>query len=400
LDALYTDVTTTAAEGEYFPFIPIRLDNKSITHADYDDITGSGLYTECNRAYRRASGGGERFSQLVDQVEDNADIDDVAYAFTHHGVNINVIEPACRRYIFEWFSNIKDHQTSTSTTMSDYQSDVSDYQDDVDAMNDWIYAQGDPIRSGYGDSAPSKPDLPSLESTTIRLVPDDAQLDNIDMRISWVNITESSHAGAPTNPDTTVAAVEGEVWIEEGTPYTWDVEEGVYPNSATKTYDVEQLIMYYQTGSNSYRKHVIWGLVHRNFVYGGEAVKTTGVDALTSVDPTGFIIPLHLPTVKDLGIKDATQMATANTFIVFNSYEIVKQKWYEGFLGMIIIIIIILILVIVFAPAGGAAGGILGIIAAACKVMVFTGTVAIVRGAITNTLVGITIMQMLIYESK
>jgi len=395
LDDLFEDASTTALQAEYFPFMPIRLNNVSITDAIYDDITGSGLYEKTNRAYRRASGGGQRFSKLVDEVEDNADIDDIDYAFTHHGVAINVIEPACRAYMYDWLKGVSVHQTTNSSYMSGYASAVSTYVAEVTAMNAWVYAQGDSGRSGYGDAMPTRPKLDSISTTTVRLNCEDTQLTNLDMRVSWVNISESLHSGAPTNPDTSVAAVEGDIWMQAGTDLTWDVPTGQHPNILLKTFNVEKLEMYWQTGSNAYKKLTIWGLVHRNYVYGGEEVKTMGQEGLADTDPSGFIIPLHYPTMKNLGIVDATQMATANTHIVFNCYEIVKQKWYEGFLGMLIIIIVVVVLSVIFAPAGAAAGGgLLGGNAAVGAAMGLSGTAAIVAGAIANAVVAIIVAKI------
>ena len=59
-------------------------------------------------------------------------------------------------------------------------------------------------------------------------------------------------------------------------------------------------------------------------MYGGVSVLTTAKDGLAEADPSGFIVPLHYGTMKDMGLKDSTQMATANTNIIFNTYTIVK----------------------------------------------------------------------------
>jgi hypothetical protein len=394
LDALLEDVATTGTDAEYFPFMPIRLKNKSITHADYDDITGSGLYEKTNRAYRRAANGGQRFSKLIDEVENNPDIGDIDYAFTHHGVALNVLEPACRRYMYTWLKNVSAFQNTNSSYMAGYAVDVATYVAEVAAMNSWIYDQGDSARPQFGDSIPPTPSLVSIETTTVRLACADPDLVNLDMRVSWTNITETLHSGTPTNPDTGLAAVEGDVWFAEGTDLTWDVESGYYPDISTKTYNVENMEMYWQTGASSYKKLTIWGLVHRNYVYGGEEVKITGKEAYNDLDPTGFIIPLHYPTMKGLGLKDSTQMATANTFIIFNSYEIVKKKWYQGFIGMLIIILVIVVVSVLFPPAAGA-GGLLGTNAAVGAALGLTGTAAIVAGAIVNALVAIAISQII-----
>ncbi len=396
LDALLEDLAVSPTESEYFPYMPIRLDNVSITHADYDDTTGSGLYEKTNRAYRRATGGGERFSKLIDQIEDNPDIGDIDYAFTHHGVALHVIEPACRKYMYKWFKGIMGWQDTTSTYIAAYKVLTDAYVAAWVTMNAWTYAQGDSGRSGYGDPQPPTPKLKDLKKTTIKLICADAQLKNLDMRITWVNVSETiGNSGAPTNPDTTVAGVKGDIWMQPGTDLTWTVTKGIYPSVYTDTQTVERLEMIWMTGSNTYDKLVMYGLVHRNYVYGGESVKTNGKEALADSEPTGFLIPLHYPTMQALGLKDATQMATANTFVIFNSYEIVKQKWYQGFLGMLIIIIVIVVLAVIFAPAAGGGVGLLGSNAAVGAAMGLTGTAAIVAGAIANAIVAIIVSKII-----
>ncbi len=412
LDALLDEATVTDEESEYFPYMPIRLKNVFLDDPIYGDPPGgSGLYELTNRAYRRASGGGQRFSRLLDEVKDNASIDDIDYAFTHHGVGLNVLEPACRKYMYTWFKNISDYQNTTSAYIAAYQAEVAVYLAEVAAKNSWTFDQGDSGRPGYGDPPPVQPKLDDIKTTTVKLKCASAELKNLDNRVTWVNITETLHTGQAR------VGVEDDEIFWEGYPvsdpagsddFTWDVETGVPPktgpqgysgNVRVQTFSIDKETLYWQTGPNNYKKLTIWGLLHRNLVYGGESVDITGAEALASTDPTGFIIPYHGPSVKDLGIVDATQMATANTFIIFNTFEIVKQRWYEGFVGMIIIIIVMIILVCIFPPAGAGAGGLLGTNAAVGAAMGLTGTAAIVAGAVVNALVAIALSQLITFGS-
>jgi len=394
LDALFATVSTTAEEAEYFPFLPIRINNNSITNTEYDDITGSGLYEKTNRAYRRASGGGQRFSRLVTEVEENPDINDIDYAFIHFGVSLNVIEPACRKYMYTWLKNASAHQTTSSSYMTGYSSLVATYLAEVADLNDWIFDQGLSSRPRYGDARPPTPLLASPEVTSVTLRPADEQCDHADQRTNFVNITETTGTGTLTNTETGLLAVAGEIWWTEGVDLEWEVVSGVYPNAITRNFKIERVHLGWQVDATNWKSLECWGLVHKNFVYGGEAVKLHAKEAINEVDPSGFIIPLHYNTMKDLGLKDSTQMATANTNIVFNSYEIVKQKWYQGFIGMLIIFIVMIVVTVIFAPAGGGVG-ILGANAAIGAAMGLTGTAAILAGAIVNALVAVAISQII-----
>ena len=405
LDDLIEDLDTNDEQTAYFPYLPIRLDNDSINHHHYDDDTGSGLYTKTSRAYRRATGGWHQFYKLVDEIEDNESIDDIDFSFIHFGVNLNVIEPACKKYMYTWFKDASALQNTDSNYMTVYQALVATYLADIDTMDDWIFAQEDSSRNGYGDPPPSKPSLADLKSTTIKLRCADNQLKNLDMRISWVNISETTHSGVGKD-----GAVKGDIWWDgypsetpdESDDFSWTMLLGLFGSGIkTKSFKVEKLELYWQTGSNNYKKLSIWGLVHNNYVYNGETVETTGRAALGSTDATGFIIPLNYTSVKNLGLVDSTQMATANTFVIFNSYEIVKQRWYESFIVMLIIFLVIVVIVVLIPPLGGAAaGGVLGTNAAVGAAIGFTGTAAIVAGAITNALVAIAISQIITAGAK
>lgn len=418
LDALRAIVSVSAEDSEYFPYLPVRLDNTSITDAIYGPDPGSDLYDFTNRAYRRAVGGlgklgAPRFSSLVDDVEDNDSLEDIDYAFIHYGVALNVLEPACRAYMYEWFRGLESIQNTDGSFLAAFQTHVATYLSAVSAMNAWIYAQGDSARNGYGDAPPTQPKLKMPETTTVRLACADPQLENLDMRITWISVEELTDISGIAPGNLNKGDIEL-VWENED--FTWDVTTGSYPNVSTKTYNLEKVRIYWQTdrvvsgdASDKYKKITIWGLVHNNFVYGGEAVTTTAREAIeaTTDDGTGFIVPLHYLTLKELGLVDSTQTALANTFIIFNSYEVVQQKWYQSFIVMLIIIIIIIVLVIVVPPLAGFGGaatgggsGILGANAAIGAAMGLTGTAAIVAGAIVNAIVAIAVSQIVSYGSK
>lgn len=89
-------------------------------------------------------------------------------------------------------------------------------------------------------------------------------------------------------------------------------------------------------------------------------------------------------------------MATANTYIVFNSYKIFKKKWYQTFLGMLFIITAIVVVGALIAP--GAVGGISGIFgtnAAVGGALGLSGTAAVVAGAVANAIAAVLISMAL-----
>ena len=379
LDALQTE-TTLAGDPEYYPFLPIRLDNLTIRNGIYTD-----LFSETKSAYRRATRG-QSFDKIIDEVEDNPDLGDIDYCYMQWGVSVNVIETACRKYMYEFFRDMITYQNSSATTVADFKSKVSTYNSAFSALEGWIEDQTDPGNAHYGDPRPDVPSLSMPPSTTVRLRSDHPSLGGFDNRYSWVTIEEEllNGVGKP-------GAVEGDYWFETGETYNWDVHSGfdsdLYAAKDTTTNTMNQMWLFKQTGTFTYSRLSIWGMVHHNYIYGGKSVRTTLKEGVDDLEPSVFIIPLHAPTVRVMGVKDFTQMATANTWLTFNSYLVVKQKWYETFLGMLLIMIVVFTVAALIAPAAvGGATGILGTNAAVGASFGLSGISATVAGAVTNAI--------------
>jgi hypothetical protein len=415
LDALQSDQPTTAT-SEFFPYIPIRLNNVSITDDVYANVDnsatyvadgvrqntapfGNGLFKECTAAYRKANGNGQRFSELVDQVEDNDDLSEIDYAYVVFGVSLAVTEPKCRNYLYQFFKDMIPYQNTTGTYMTDFIAHANGYESARSSIIAWQTAQEDWQDPLYGTARPTLPNMVDPETTTVKIKSEDPRTKDFDFRITWISIDEESFTGVAQ--ENGVDAQKGDVWLQKGDIFTYNKGVGLgsasgFASRINTSYlevnDIERTEIYKQTGVNTYTRLTIYGLLHRNFVYGGKSVKITAHDALDDTEPTGFIVPLHSPTTRALSLVDSTQMATANTFIVFNSYQIFKKKWYETFLGMLFIIITIVVIAAVIAPAAvGSVTGALGSNAAVGAGFGLTGTSAVVAGAVANALAAIVI---------
>ena len=396
LDALEMDETTTAT-SEFFPYIPIRLNNVSIEDPAYDSNTGNGLYAECAKAYRKANGNQERLSSLVAQVEATPDLAEIDYAYIVFGVSLNVSEPKCQAYMFQFFKDMIPYQNTTGAYMDGFIAGVTDYNAALATYEAWSAAQNTPLDPLFGTPKPPFPTMVEPESTTIKVKSSDPRTLDYDNRITWISIDEQLFTGVGK-----VGAKDGDVWVVKSTTFDWSTYTGlssfsdrIATNSETLN-SIEQTHIFKQTGDNTYTRLVIYGLIHRNYIYGGKYVQTTAHEALDDLDTSPFILPLHSPTTRAISLVDSTQMATANTFIVFNSYQIYKKKWYQTFLGMLFIIIAIVIVAAIIAPAAiGGVTGVLGTNAAVGAGLGLTGTAAIVAGAVANALAAIIISTVI-----
>lgn len=386
---------------EFYPLIPIRMKNRSIMHDNFADApTGNGLYTEAHKAYKKLMGPTTKFSKLVDEIHDNDDIGDVDFAYIQFGVSLNSTDRVAKEYMYRFFKNLMDYQLSDSSYMGDLIDHVENYEADRALVAVWREAQTDPMDPLYDTPCPSFPPLRSPQYTTLRLQCEDYRLDDSDMRISWVSIEESLHTGLGK-----IGAKINELWFEKNSPLVYDsyagthydFDSGIY-TILSETNKIEKTTFYWQIDEDNYKKLTLYGLVHHNYIYKGKSVRITAHDALDDADVSGFLVPLHQPTVRDLGMRDSTQLALSNSYLVFNSYEVTKQKWYETFLGRLLIIIFIVVVSVLLSPASFASsGGILGSNVALGSSIGLTGIAGILAGAIANTMAAI-IVSMIVSE--
>ena len=394
LDALFEESDASGFQ-EFFPFMPIRIDNVSITDPLY-----ATEYAETKTAYRRAYQG-KNFDDLVTIVEENESIDDIDFAYLCWGVSLNVKEQACRKYIYNFMEQMIPFQKAGSdAVMSQLEADIAAYNTALQALRDW--ESTDWSNTDWGD-IPSRPDLPSISRppmNTLQLR--DADL-GFDYRLNWVHAEVeqfvgnfSNHAdygGAPFVPK------KNEYLLEPGPSTEWSERRSFNTDTNVEemaTNSIPLLYIWYQVDNNTYRRLRIWGFQSRNYIYKGKSVKITSTEAMNDVDESGFLVPLHYPTMTDMGIVDYNQMATANAHIMFNSYEVVKQKWYQTTLFKILIVIAIIVIAVFIAPAAFAGGsGILGGNLAVGTAIGLTGTAAIVAGVVANYIASIIISQIL-----
>jgi hypothetical protein len=390
LNALLTAEADQDVPG-YYPFVPMRLDNVSIR-----DPAFAVLFAESKKAYKRATGGpamGGKIDSVLDEIEANPSIGDIDYCYLQWGVSVNVFDPACRRYMYEWFRNQIPNQNTTGATMVNYTNSVNDYNGVLATYNAWTAAQSVSTNPLYGTPKPPYPSLVSPPSSTVRLVADHPQMAGFDNRFTWVSIDEASFTGLGKP-----GAVPGDIFWINGDSLAWQTTSGILSRlvaSATNTdRALDEMRLVKQTGVNTYTVLSVWGMVHENYIYGGKAVRTTLKEGVNDTAESVFIIPLHAPTVNALGIKDFTQMSLSNTFLTFNSYKVVKQKWYQRFLGMLLIVITIVVIAALIAPAAvGAMSGVFGTNAAVGGAFGLSGTAAVVAGAVTNAIAAIVITQ-------
>lgn len=398
LDALSTEADASSFQ-EFFPFLPIRLNNVSVTE---DPYISNGLYDETKKAYRRATDL-KNIDKIIDEVEANDSIDDIDYAYIIYGVSLNVKEQACRKYAFNFFEEMVQFQNSGSNAISNFQDNIAAYEQAQADLDAWQSQNWDDESWATRPPRPVIPDISVPPTTTLKLNTSSSLIPSFDIRLQWVHIEQEQFSGRYTFTPTVGVprdAKKDELLFVDGPDITWAEQEGYssrdgeQPRTVTKT--IPSMYMYWQVSDTQYRRLQIFGLTHYNYIYGGKSVKITSKEALADSESSGFVIPLHYPTMKAMSIVDYTQMATANVHILFNSYEVTKQKWWQtGFFKVFLFILAIVVAVIIAPGAFAAGSGILGGNVAVGASLGLTGTAAIVAGVVANYLASIVISQLL-----
>lgn len=369
--------------GSYLPFIPVRLDNKFLSEA-YQPAA----YRVAKKAYKKAVNG--KFDEVVDILKDNKDLKDIDYAYIMFGVSLNIKDNSCKKYIYNFFKNLSTNQ---GTDIHDY-NDWKLNQAIGEATNNtwliWRAAQNDPTSPLFGTAEPANANYNSIPTSQIQIKASGSIPTNVDMRITWQDISETMHTGLGK-----VNAKVGEVWFDFLADDIYDYDS--YSNGQiinSNQLNVNRLNLKWQTSENTYQVLHITGLVHRNYIYNGKYVEITAKQAFADTEESGFLIPLHYNTLRGMSLVDSTQVSTCSCYMVLNSYQVVKQKWYQT--GIFKIVLVLVVIGITYATGGFGAGsiGLLGANAAVGAALGASGALAAVVGAVANALVAMILVKL------
>jgi hypothetical protein len=381
LDAMFSPPVDM---GKFFPYIPVRVDNRFISPTYQPDV-----YAAAKKAYRKAMA--SKFDDLVAKIADNPSLGDIDYAYVVFGVSLNVKDRKCKKYIYTFFQTILDLQSLSQGSYADWQVKWAAAKASHVAYAQWLQDNW-----GTGsDNVSTMPEVipyPALPQQSVKIFSSETSNMNFNIWMFWNGIEQTSGAGMKS-ADHKV----GDLWFEIGAPDIYEEtyaavgDTGVSPTTNAST--VTRVTLYFQQTANNWKALTILGLWHRNLIYGGYSVDISAVEALNDTEESGFIIPLHETIYSDTSLADATQMATACSSIVFNCYQVVRKKWYQTAIFSIVMIIIIIVITIVTWGSGtGPAAAAYGAIGEAVGL---TGTAAIIAGMAITMIASMVLMQII-----
>lgn len=384
LNALVTEITDNL--GEFYPFVPLRLNNKAIDHVDFEDD-----YPLFKRAYKKMTTANIR--KILDSIEDNDDVGDIDFIFMMYGAPLNTEDESTKRYIYEFVDNLIQYQEMSIADYNSYKGAAQAKFTYDQALAAWQAGQNDTRSGNYGDPRPVYVPPATKKTSTIRIKSGTGEIPSFNQSIEWITVDKTTISGVYE-----VGAKQNDVKIEaNGTDLVvTNIRTDGEGNTETETERVDKFRITYQTETDEYVTLDVYGMVHRNTVYGGTSVEISSSAALADNDESGFLFFMHAPTVNKMSLIDSTQMATTNTFLIMNSYEIIKTRWYERGIFKIIITIVVIVITAVIAPQlTGAAAGLLGTNLAVGTALGFTGTAAVVAGAVANAIAAIILTRII-----
>lgn len=394
LDSRVVQITDGSANREFYPILPLWYDNQNAL------TSGSPAYGNreaIREAWRRSLG--SEIDDAISEIANNPDIGDIDYAYLVYGVALNTTDIAEKKYLFEFFRLLGENQTIPNSAFQTARAsnDAAGYNPSYNGNNQLMLNERlltlDPVAAAQTATYNTAPQL-----TQLRIQPPSTAFGKLDITINWNDITETRHTGLMN-----YGAKVGDVDIKKKGLWEQSVEFSFESGVQTRSGGNPSIIISKQISTTEYIELEITGLSHKNNIYSGKAVDITAWEALDDPDPSGFIIPLHEPTLKRVGAVIATDVAREGYYIVFNSYQVVKKKWYQtgifAFILAVVVVVVVAVVTVVTAGAGtpaaaSAGAGILGSAAAVGAALGFSGLLAVAVGAAANAIAAMLVLQL------
>jgi len=370
LDALMATTTNTR---DYYPVMPIRLDNKFVGQ-NHKPL----FYEYSKKALKKV--GGIEIEELIEKLADNDQLSDLDYVFVVPGVSLNTKTAAGMEYIYRFLSQFPTN-TVEQGQYQDWQASMVRAMIEGEAYDLWL-------DSGRVGAAPIFSGMPSAPNNTLRLA---AQNMDYSVELTWRTIKErvGNGQGRP-------GAKVGDLWWDEGEAFNWGMSiKGFNINRETISGKDTNVSLYWQDGVDSWRALDITGLVHKNLVYKDKFVEINASEALADDELSGFIVPLKQNVVQAMSMKQVTELSSSCLQVLINVYEVKKIKWYQrGFFKFVLVVAIVA--TIAFTGGFRAAGvGVLGTNLAVGTALGLSGIAAIVAGVVANAVAAMIITAII-----
>ena len=300
---LDTILEESVEDSAYYPVVPLRVHN--VDQTDPANVPDEQFKTSKSLLRKL----GLSFTDLGDKINENPDVAEIDHAFFVMGISLNSQHESSIEYLYEFFKYMALVSPSSKETYTAW------YEDHVNVT----YA-----------SVPNT--APYIPSNRVRL------------RQGEYNITVAFQYSDLVVVNGSIGSV-GTITREMGVARPITVVNE-FNKSVEISTDTAVLLFRKQITETTYEEVEVCGLEHINEIYKGRTYTTTAVDSLNDLDNQGFIIPLCVNIAESMDIIKRTQLTYDCMFIVINSYNEQKVKWYQSGLFKLVMIAITIYLVV------------------------------------------------------
>ena len=293
-----TPTNTKAQEAPYYPVVPIRYKNTSLS-----DMDG---YSTAKKLLKKI---GVKVDDVLTGIESNPDIKDIDYAFIILGFNMDTTSSYAVEYMHNYFSFLADNSIY-----------------DKMSFTTWY----DKFTDGEVNNPPPMN----------RLVVSDVMYKS---EITYKYITKKVVSGVIG----TTGTVDKEIIIREREPY-YIGNHGEFSIASVFYVEDSSLFLRKQITDSSYEEIEVRGLMHTNIVNGANIkgrIESTLKEVVEDKDNNNFIVPLNSYIFDHtLSVTKRINLMYDCIQIIINSYEKTKLKWYQtGFFQFVMLVITIVL---------------------------------------------------------
>lgn len=328
---------TSYVLGDFYPVIPLRIDNVSIASPTYSSLAGlvkRALYVQTGK---------DTYTKLLETLEDNPDLGDLDYVYNVIGVSLNTEEPVGKKYLYKFF--------------------------------DALYLAS--LNQGINTNK------------VVRVSANNSNI-NYNIEITWDSLVKTTGVGM-YKPTYKV----GMVYIEDVSYSVTDGQSTSVWLSSILTKKNSKFKLVCQKSSTEWECIEVNNLMYTNRIYEGKEVKISAYDALMDDEESGFIIPISYTLFNSLSLVDSTQLSTSCSYLLINVYDKRKKKWYETNAFKVLLVIVAVAITIYTGGLGASSVGVLGTNISVGAALGFQGLAAVLIGAAVNSIAGMLILQII-----
>ena len=374
--------------GLYLPNIPLRLHNRAVNKNNYP-----AQYALNRKAARKAFKKAKAIDTLLKNLESNEQVDQIDHAWVVFGSSLGSKEQDALNYNYQFMKDWVEGTPYNPINIKDpfeYATALEAYWTALEAYEN--YSSDSDGGSSIRPPKPTPPTVATYKFQTYQ-VGDTFSQTVIETRWAYNILVAASggalrtgsgfHARSGNKPGTCWIYQQGDVLIKSRILVSGG-DSGSYWEY--KNDPIPVIVFGKQLTSSAWEEYVFFDMNHTNYVYEGLSVVTPADKALQGGENSSFLFPMSEQVLKNMQLIEGTQLAMASSYLVINYYNKQKIPWYATGIFQIVIVVVVIVVAVYTGYVSGESVGVLGSNATVGGFLGFTGTAAILAGAIVNAL--------------